>query len=110
VIGFPPRHLITTSHAERLNLSVRMASRRFGRLTNAFSKKRPNHRAAVALFAAHYNFCRVHETLSTTPAVALGVAERPWTIADLMETALATPPIPPSRQIGRFRVIDGGQS
>lgn len=110
VIGFPPRHLISTSHVERVNLSVRMASRRFGRLTNGFSKKRRNHRAAVALFVAHYNFCRVHEALRTTPAVSIGIAERPWTIADLMERAVAIPPIPPSRQIGRFRVIDGGQS
>ena len=69
VIGEPPNFLICTSHAERQNLSVRMASRRFTRLTNGFSKKAANHAAAVSLYVGHYNLCRVHETLKTTPAV-----------------------------------------
>jgi hypothetical protein len=50
-----------------------MGSRRFTRLTNGFSKKLDNHVAAVALYVAHYNLCRVHEALRTTPAKALGV-------------------------------------
>jgi hypothetical protein len=50
-----------------------MQQRRFTRLTNAFSKKLENHVAAVALYVAHYNFCRVHETLRITPAMQLGV-------------------------------------
>jgi len=62
---------ISTSFAERGNLSLRMACRRFTRLTNGFSKKLDCHVAAVALYVAHYNFCRVHETLRTTPAVAI---------------------------------------
>ena len=70
---------ISTSHVERSNLSIRMASRRFTRLTNAFSKKLDNHLSAVALYVAHYNLCRVHESLSPsvrnqqTPAMALGL-------------------------------------
>jgi hypothetical protein len=55
---------ISTSYVERSNLSVRMASRRFTRLTNGFSKKLENHAAAVSLYVAHYNFCRVHESLT----------------------------------------------
>jgi 2-methylaconitate cis-trans-isomerase PrpF len=53
-----------------------MSSRRFTRLTNAFSKKLENHAAAVSLYVAHYNMCRVHEALRTTQAVALGIADR----------------------------------
>jgi hypothetical protein len=55
-----------------------MGSRRFTRLTNGFSKKLDNHVAAIALYVAHYNLCRVHEALRTTPAKALGIAERTW--------------------------------
>src|SRR6266478_3320834 len=68
---------ISTSYAERGNLSIRMACWRFTRLTNAFSKKLENHAAAVSLYVAHYNLCRVHETLSpnaahqNTPAMVL---------------------------------------
>jgi IS1 family transposase len=63
---------------ERHNLSLRMSQRRFTRLTNGFSKKLDNHVAAVALYVAHYNLCRVHEALKTTPAKALGVVDRTW--------------------------------
>jgi hypothetical protein len=71
VVGSPSR--ISTSYVERQNLTLRMQQRRFTRLTNAFSKKLENHVAAVALYVAHYNFCRVHETLRITPAMQLGV-------------------------------------
>lgn len=79
--------VVCTSHVERANLSVRMASRRFTRLTNAFSKKIANHAAAVSLYVAHYNFCRVHETIRTTPALALGVADHIWSVAELVHIA-----------------------
>lgn len=65
-----------------------MAQRRFTRLTNAFSKKLENHRAAVALYVAHYNFCRVHEALRITPAMQLGVTDHIWSIGELVEAAL----------------------
>ena len=79
---------------ERSNLTIRMSIRRFTRLTNAFSKKLENHAAAVSLHFMHYNFCRVHQTLGTTPAVAAGVADHVWKIGaiiDLLEAAEATP-------------------
>jgi hypothetical protein len=99
---------------ERQNLSLRMSQRRFTRLTNGFSKKLDNHVAAVALYAAHYNLCRIHEALKTTPAKALGVADRAWTIGNLIDAALATlsiTPVPtaPDRRKG-FRAIQGGRS
>ena len=70
-----PKH-ISTSSAERQNLSVRMGLRRYTRLTNAFSRKIENHSAAVALYYFAYNFIKVHGTLRTTPARAAGVTDR----------------------------------
>jgi hypothetical protein len=69
-----PKH-VSTSFVERQNLSMRMSIRRFTRLTNAFSKKVENHAAAVALWFAYYNFCRVHQTLRVTPAMEAGIAD-----------------------------------
>jgi len=109
VSGNSPYEKICTSHVERQNLSVRMASRRFTRLTNGFSKKAENHGAAVSLYVAHYNFCRVHERIRTTPAAALGITDRPWSIAELLKGALeGAVSEPPGRRVGRFRIIDGG--
>ena len=87
---------VSTSYVERQNLSLRMGSRRFTRLTNGFSKKLANHVAAVALYVAQYNFCRLHEALRTTPAMAIGVAERTWSIAQLVDAALAVAPALPT--------------
>jgi IS1 family transposase len=84
MIGDPDPDYISTSYVERQNLTMRMSMRRFTRLTNAFSKKVENLAAAVSLHFAYYNFCRVHKTLGTTPAVAAGVAEKPWTLDDLI--------------------------
>jgi IS1 family transposase len=109
VTGEMPKFMIGTSHAERQNLSVRMSSRRFTRLTNGFSKKAENHAAAVSLYVAHYNLCRVHETIRQTPAMALGLTDHPWSIAELIDAALRGLPQEPTRYRGRFRVIDGGR-
>jgi hypothetical protein len=103
---------ISTSYVERLNLTVGMGVRRFTRLTNGFSKRLENHLAADALYIAHYNLCRHHEAIRTTPTVALGIAQRAWTIGDLLGAALPTQPITPTftapdrRKL--FRVIEGG--
>lgn len=58
--------------------------RRFTRLTNAFSKKVDNHRAAVALHYMHYNFCRVHQTLRVTPAMEAGITDHVWNIEEIV--------------------------
>jgi hypothetical protein len=112
VSGIPAE--ISTSYAERGNLSLRMACRRFTRLTNAFSKKLDNHVAAVALYIAHYNFCRVHETLRTTPAVALGITDHVWSIGELIDAALKAVPFKPTPtapdQRKQFRVIEEGRA
>ncbi len=80
---------ISTSYAERSNLSLRMASRRVTRLTNGFSKKLNNHAAAVSLYVAHYNLCRWHETIRSTPAEAIGLTDHAWSIGELLNAALA---------------------
>ncbi len=85
MMGNPVRANICTSHVERQNLTVRMNMRRFTRLTNAFSKKADNLRAAVALHFATYNFVRVHRTLGTTPAMAAGVARNVWDMTTLLD-------------------------
>ena len=72
-----------------------MASRRFTRLTNGYSKRLANHRAAVALWVCFYNFCRVHETLRCTPAMALGVTDHIWSVAELVQAALEPSDVPP---------------
>lgn len=108
VTGNPKR--IGTSHIERSNLTVRMQSRRFTRLTNGFSKKLRNHEAAISLFIAHYNLCRVHESIRMTPAMMLGVADQIWTIAELIDAATSQDtPEPEGRRVGGLRVIDGGK-
>ena len=78
-----PKH-VSTSYVERANLTMRMSIRRFTRLTNAFSKKLENHTAALGLFFAHYNFCRIHQSLRVTPAMAAGVTSRVWSVEDLV--------------------------
>ena len=109
VVGDPDQ--ICTSHMERGNLTIRMQTRRFTRLTNAFSKKLRNHKAAVALFIAHYNLCRVHETIRMTPAMMLGVADHIWSVGELIEVAASSDlPEPPGHRFGHLRVIDGGVS
>jgi hypothetical protein len=83
VTGNPDEKHISTSYAERANLTMRMHMRRFTRLTNAFSKKSENHACAIALHAMFYNFVRVHQTLRVSPAIAAGV--RLWEMGDVVE-------------------------
>jgi IS1 family transposase len=82
--GNPDPDHISTSYAERQNLNIRMHTRRFTRLTNAFSKKVENHGWAVALFAMYYNFVRIHKTLRVTPAMAANVTDKLWEASDIV--------------------------
>jgi IS1 family transposase len=83
--GRPDRQRISTSHVERQNLTMRMCIRRLTRLTNAFSRKWENLKAALALYFAYYNFCRVHSTLRVTPAIESGLTDHVWSIGELLE-------------------------
>lgn len=84
MIGNPDMTKASTSHAERMNLNIRMGLRRFTRLTNAFSKKMENHCHALAIYFMHYNFCRIHQTLRVTPAMAAGVSDKLWELTDVV--------------------------
>ena len=80
-----------SKYIERQNLTMRMSMRRLTRLTrltNAFSKKLENLKAATALHFAHYNFCRVHKTLRMTPAMAAGVSSTLWKIENLLPPSM----------------------
>jgi IS1 family transposase len=85
VTGDPNLSLVSTSFVERSNLTMRMGSRRFTRLTNGFSKKVENLAAAVALHFMYYNFARPHKTLGRgiTPAMAAGIADHCWSVEDI---------------------------
>ncbi len=85
VSGNPDPARICTSHVERNNLSIRMGMRRMTRLTNAFSKKWENLKAAYALWFAFYNFCRVHSMIRMTPAMEAGISDHIWTVLELMQ-------------------------
>jgi IS1 family transposase len=82
--GDPDPDHISTSYAERQNLTMRMGMRRFTRLTNAFSKKVENHAYQVALHFMYYNFCRIHASLRVTPAMEAGVADHVWSIQEVV--------------------------
>jgi IS1 family transposase len=83
ITGNPdPKH-VSTSYAERANLTIRTAMGRFTPLTNAFSKKLENHAHMVALYALWYNFVRIHKTLRTSPAMAAGIETRLWSMEDV---------------------------
>jgi IS1 family transposase len=98
--GYPDPDHVSTSYVERQNLTMRMAMRRYTRLTNGHSKKVQNHEAATALHFMHYNFCRKHLSLrGRTPAMAAGVTDRVWTLDDLI-ALLCEKPMGRVRKIG----------
>ncbi len=97
VEGNPDPEHVSTSFVERQNLTMRMSMRRFTRLTNAFSKKIENHAHAVALHYMYYNFCRIHQSLQITPAMAAGVTDRLYEIADIVKLVEDAAPKPGPR-------------
>lgn len=109
--GEPDPEHISTSYAERQNLTMRMSIRRFTRLTNAFSKKIENLTAAVSLHFMHYNFCRVHTTLKgRTPAMAAGVTDHVWTLREVIALLDATERQPRKRGPYKKRERAGSDS
>lgn len=84
IVGKPDFAHVSTSYVERQNLTMRMSMRRFTRLTNGFSKKIENHEHNLALHYMHYNFCRIHQTLRITPAMAAGVSDHVWSLDEVI--------------------------
>lgn len=101
ILGNPDPKLVSTSYVERQNLSMRLFSRRFTRLTNAYSRKIENHMHAVALYFFAHNFCRAHATLTkaaggvhTSPAMAAGLTDHVWKVEELVAL------LDPQRRLG----------
>ena len=91
--GNPDFKHVSTSFAERQNLTMRMQMRRFTRLTNGFSKKFENHMHMVALYTVWYNFVKQHKTLKgISPAMAAGVSQTLWSMTDLTAMVEAAAP------------------
>ena len=88
VSGNPDESKICTSHVERANWTLRGHLRRMTRLSNGFSRKRANLRAALALYFAYYNFCRMHKSIRMTPAMAAGITRKPWAMSDLLTAVM----------------------
>ncbi len=119
-LGRPDMDRVTTNHVERTNLTVRTQLRRHTRRTLSHSKKLAHHEAAIALMIAHYNWVRVHEALSVTPAMEFGLSRHVWSVAELVREAEAAPtdlePLPapplfprPGRKPFRLTVVRGGK-
>ena len=89
ISGEPVEDRICTSHIERGNWTLRGHLRRFTRLSNGFSRKKANLRAALALYFGYYNFVRFHKSIKMTPAMKAGVARAPWSLADLLRESMA---------------------
>jgi hypothetical protein len=87
VCGEPEEGRACTSHVERSNWTLRGHLRRFTRLSNGFSRKKANLSAALALYFAYYNFVKFHKSIRMTPAMAAGIARKPWSLADLLTAA-----------------------
>jgi hypothetical protein len=86
-MGSPREALICTSHIEKQNHTLRMHCRPLTRLTNAFSKKLENFKAAIGLNLAYYNFVKSHGTIRCTPAMAAGIMPSALTVRELVEMA-----------------------
>jgi IS1 family transposase len=121
IFGTPDMAQVSTSHVERLNLDVRMSTRRLTRLCNGFSRKLTHHAAAISLFVAHHNFCRIHGALRCTPAMEAGITDRVWSVEELVACVLAEPEGPkpvkvalrlpdvPERPAGPVRELPNGR-
>ncbi len=101
VEGRPELGHVSTSYAERQNLTMRMSMRRFTRLTNAFSKKVENHEHMVALYTCWYNFVRQHKTLRCSPAMAAGLIGKLWSMEDVV--ALIDAEVEPTKKRGSYK-------
>lgn len=102
ISGNPDMAAVSTSFAERQNLSMRMGMRRFTRLTNGFSKKFDNHVHAIAIYFMHYNFGRVHKTLRVTPAQEAGLTSSPMSFEEMV--AIIDAAAPPPKKRGPYKI------
>lgn len=98
---------VTTNHVERLNLTLRTSLKRLARRSNAQSKSMTSHAAMIGMWSMFYNYCRVHQTIKTTPAVRAGLATEPWTIRKMLRAVGVDYQWKPDPNGDKSRVIDG---
>ena len=106
ITGNPDNAYVSTSHVERSNLSFRMHMRRYTRLTNAHSKKFENHCHMVALYTVWYNFARINTAVRMAPAMAAGISDHLWSMADIVDLIEKAAPAPKARGPYRKRISD----
>ncbi len=83
--GKPNARHVSTSYVEKHNQSMRQHMRRFTRLTAAHSKKLVNHIHMVALYTVWYNYARINSAVRMAPAMAAGISDRLWDVADIVK-------------------------
>ncbi len=105
LIGYPDIDEINNTYVERQHLTMRMSMKRYSRKTNAHSKKYSGHCDMTALYFTYYNWCRVHESLDTTPAVEMCLADNPLSIAFIAELIDRIKPPPKKRGPYKKRVV-----
>ncbi len=103
-MGKPDKDMISTSHVERSNLSFRMHMKRYARLSNAHSKKFENHMHMVALYTVWYNFARINSAVRMAPAMAAGVSDTLWGMADIVKLIDDAAPKPGRRGSYKKRI------
>jgi len=96
VLGADADGKISTSYAERLNLTIRNSMARFIRKTMNFSKKRSVHTKIVDFLQTWYNFVKPHKSLRVpeidgrrkwkqrTPVMAKGLTDHIWKLEELL--------------------------
>jgi hypothetical protein len=104
--GRPDPAHVNTSYVERQNLNFRMRVRRFTRLTNAVSNKVENHHHMVCLYTVFHNFVRIHKTLRCAPAMAAGVSQTLWTMADIVALIDAAAPAVNRPRVYKVRISE----
>lgn len=83
-MGNPDLRTATVCHIERFFLTMRQGNKRTARKTLAYSKSWDNHALTASIHIFVYNLVRKHETTKTTPAMALGIVDRRWTLEDVV--------------------------
>jgi IS1 family transposase len=105
ITGNPDREMVSTSHVERSNLSMRMHMRRYTRLTNGHSKKFENHCHMVSLYTVWYNYARINSAVKMAPAMAAGISDRLWSMNDIVALIDAAEGEPKKRGSYKTRAV-----
>ena len=106
--------VINTAYIERLNATFRAHLAPLARRGRAIARTEAALTAGMWLVGTAYNFCWPHDSLrqrapddarhqwhQRTPAMAAGLADRPWTIGELLRFPIPLPHWVPPKRRGR---------